>query len=229
MPISIRSATLASTLLAAVAAIGLAAAQAEPAKAAPPEKAAPQNAEVGKAAPAWTLTDTNGVTHNLSDFKGRIVVMEWFSAYCPWSGAEGDGSVHHNGKVKRLAEQLRKVDPEVVYLLVDSTHDGFMGKGKDDKIKDSHAVLAKTGVALPVLMDYSGTVGKAYGARTTPHMFVIDADGMLRYQGAFDADRNGRDKDAANHVLDAVKAIKAGGSVEPSTTRPWGCSVKYKG
>lgn len=225
---TIRTATLATTLLAAVAAIGLAAAPPAP-KSAPPAAEAAKKAEVGAAAPAWTLTDTKGGTHSLSDFKGRIVVMEWFSPYCPWSGKSGDGSVHHNGKVKRLVEELRKIDADVVYLLVDSTHEGYAGRGKDDKVKDAHEVLAKTGVSLPVLMDYSGSVGKAYQARTTPHMFVIDAEGVLRYQGAFDADRNGRDKAAANHVLDAVKAIKAGEAVSPATTRPWGCSVKYQG
>lgn len=223
---TIRTASIASSLLAAVAAIGLAAADA---KTAPPAKEMPTKAEVGAAAPAWTLTDTKGGTHSLSDFKGRIVVMEWFSPYCPWSGKESEGSVHHNGKVKRLVEDLRKLDSDIVYLLVDSTHEGYAGRGKEDKPKDAHEVLSKTGVSLPVLMDYKGTVGKAYQARTTPHVFVIDAEGVLRYQGAFDADRNGRDKDAANHVLDAVKAIKAGEAVSPATTRPWGCSVKYAG
>lgn len=185
--------------------------------------AKPQNAEVGKAAPAFTLTDTGGTTHNLSDFKGKTVVLEWFSPYCPWSGQESRGSIHHNGKVKSLVEKMKAVDPDVVYVLVNSTH---LGKPEKDIARDSDAVLAKTGVALPILMDYDGKVGKMYGARVTPHVYVIDGEGVLRYQGAFDSDRNGTD--GTNYALEAVTAIEKGEAPSTTTTRPWGCGVKYK-
>jgi peroxiredoxin len=217
---------LGGVALAAVAAFSFAAGQQDTATPAA-KPATPQKAEVGKPAPAWTLTDTKGTAHNLSDFKGRIVVMEWFSPYCPWSGAEAPQSVHYNGRAKRLHEELKKVDPEVVYLLVDSTHIGFRQKTHEDLVNDAATVLSKTGTAFPVLLDSTGVVGKAYDARTTPHVFVIDAEGVLRYQGAFDSDRSGREREPTNYVLGAVKAIKAGETPAPATTRPWGCSVKY--
>lgn len=179
-------------------------------------------AEVGKPAPNFTLKDTAGTSHSLTDFKGKIVVLEWFSPYCPWSGQEGSNSVHHNGKVKKLADGLKAVDPNVVYLLVNSTN---MGKPEAEIAKDSDAVVAATGVKLPILMDYDGAVGKMYGAKTTPHCYVIDGNGVLRYAGAFDKD--GKDMDAENYVLAAVTAVKSGEAPATATSKPWGCSVKY--
>ncbi|MGA0286590.1 MAG: redoxin family protein [Phycisphaerales bacterium] len=180
-------------------------------------------AEVGKPAPAFTLTDTGGTTHNLADFKGKTVVLEWFSPYCPWSGGESRGSVHRNGKVKSLVEKMKAVDPNVVYVLVNSTH---QGRPEKEIARDSDAVLATTGVKLPILMDYDGTVGKMYGAKVTPHLYVIDGEGVLRYQGAFDSDRNSTD--GSNYVLEAVTAIKNGETPSTASTRPYGCGVKYK-
>jgi peroxiredoxin len=187
------------------------------------EAAKAEKAEVGKPAPAFTLTDTGGTTHNLADFKGKTVVLEWFSPYCPWSGQKARGSVHHNGKVKSAVEKMKAVDPNVVYVLVNSTH---LGKPEKEIARDSDAVLETTGVKLPILMDHDGTVGKMYGARVTPHVYVIDREGVLRYQGAVDSDRNGTD--GTNYVVEAVSAIAKGETPATANTRPWGCGVKYK-
>ena len=186
-----------------------------------PVAPAPAAAEIGKPAPAFTMKDTDGKTHSLSDFKGKIVVLEWFCPTCPYSGGKGRRSIHDNGAVKALGKDLKKVDPDVVYLLVDSSTAKMrvtpeeLSK-KDADLKDS------LGITAPILIDGDTSVAKAYGAKSTPHMFVIDADGVLRYQGAFS------DQKKTNYVLNSVKAIKDGSTVEPTYVKQWGCGVRYK-
>ena len=174
-------------------------------------------AKVGAPAPAFTLTDLSGKEHSLKDFKGKTVVLEWFCATCPYSGKASGRSVHSTGQVKGLMGSLKKADPDVVYLLVDSTGN----KSKDDVVKSNKAFKSSSDLKAPILIDHTGTVGKAYGARSTPHMYVIDKDGVLQYQGAFS------DQGKTNYVLNAVEAIKAGKTPTPSTTKSWGCGIKY--
>lgn len=178
-------------------------------------------AEIGKAAPAFTLKDLDGTSHSLSDFKGKIVVVEWFSSKCPWSGMKSKNSVHSSGQIKKLQKGLKGMDENVVYLMVDSS--GRIFGDEKALIAADKKATKDLGITSPVLVDYDGTVGKAYGAKTTPHMYVIDAEGVLRYQGAL-GDRKDR-----NYVMDAVTAIKNGSTVSPASTRPYGCGVKYKG
>ncbi len=180
-------------------------------------------AEIGKAAPAFTLKDTDGKSHNLSDFKGKVVVLEWFCPTCPFSGAKGRNSVHDNGSVKALVKSLKAVDPDVVYLLVDSST-AKMRVTPEQLSKRDAEVKKSLGITTPILIDGDTSVAKAYGAKSTPHMFVIDGDGVLRYHGAF-SDRNDSKK---NYVLDAVKSIKAGSTVEPTYVKQWGCGVRYQ-
>jgi len=177
-------------------------------------------AEIGKAAPAFTLKDTDGKSHSLSDFKGKIVVLEWFCPTCPYSGGNGGRSVHDNGSVKKLVKNLKSVDGDVVYLLIDSST-AKMRMSADQLAKKDAEVKKKMGITSPILIDGDTSVAKAYGAKSTPHMFVIDGDGVLRYQGAFSDQKN------TNYVLGAVKSIKAGKPVEPTHVRQWGCGVKY--
>ena len=174
-------------------------------------------AEVGKMAPPFELMDTNGKAHKLSDFKGKTVVLEWFAVLA----ARIPGKprlVHSTGKVKKLMEDLKKVDENIVYLLIDSSSKW----SKEDVIKEAKACAEAMDIKAPMLIDHGGKVGKDYGARTTPHMYVIDAEGKLRYDGAF-SEQAGRE----NFVLNAVKAIKKGEDPKPSKTRSWGCGVKY--
>ena len=181
-----------------------------------PEAAIP--AEVGKIAPPFELMDTNGKAHKLSDFKGKTVVLEWFSPRCPFSGKPSGRSVHSTGKIKKLMEDMKKIDENIVYLLIDSSSN----VSKEKVIQDAKSCAASMDIKAPMLIDHGGKVGKDYGARTTPHMYVIDADGKLRYDGAL-SEQAGRE----NFVLNAVKAIKKGEDPKPSKTKSWGCGVKY--
>lgn len=175
-------------------------------------------AKVGSAAPAFTLTDLAGKEHTLAALKGKTVVLEWFCSGCPWSGKESRKSVHSTGQVKTLIADIKKVDPEVVYLVIDST----ANMSKSNVIATDTKLKAEYGITGSILVDYDGKVGKAYGAKTTPHMFVIDKDGVLQYSGAFS------DHGKRNYVLDAVKAVKEGKTPKPATTKAWGCGVKYQ-
>jgi peroxiredoxin len=212
---------LASIATIAVAAVAAGAPKPLPAPVPPPP---PADATVGAAAPVFELTDTDGKTHRLADYAGKIVVLEWFNAGCPFSGSPSDFAVNTCGKGPALRKNLKEVDPTVVYLLIDSSanRDKATVIAEDQAAKKAHKINA------PILIDYDGTVGRIYNARTTPHTYVIDANGVLRYSGAFDDDRKNHKGDkATNHVLDAVKSLKDGTTPKPIKTRPWGCSVKY--
>lgn len=180
----------------------------------PEAETAPKVAKVGEKAPNFTLKDANGREYSLSDFAGKNVVLQWINSECPVCVR-----VSTDGTVKNMVEELKKVDPKVVHLAIDSTnwHDAENGA----KYLKEHEIKA------PALSDKDGAVGRMYGARTTPHMFVIDAEGVLRYSGAIDDDRSGRKEDKTNYVVNALTQIKAGETVAPDQTRPYGCSVKY--
>lgn len=167
--------------------------------------------KIGEAAPAWTLTDINGKQHSLAEYKGKIVVLDWVNPQCPvCKGA------HEDGRVQKMLDEFKTEG--VVFLGVNSSH--FTTAEENKK------ALEKYKVEYPVLLDVDGKVGKSYDARTTPHLFVIDTEGVLRYSGAID-DGNPGKAGTTNYVLQAVKQIKAGETVTPDTTKPYGCSVKY--
>ncbi len=188
--------------------------------------AAPTKAVVGLPAPGFTLVDTDGTSRALSDYSGRIVVLEWFNALCPFSGRQSPHAIHASGKAAELHRQLRAIDPTITFLLVDSS---ARRRTRDEVIEGDKAARATWNIAAPILIDYEGVVGRAYKAQTTPHMYVIDASGVLRYQGAFDDDQKNEHRETAtNHVLEAVKRLKAGEQPSPSSTQAWGCGVKYK-
>lgn len=186
-------------------------------------------AEVGKAAPDFELMDTKGLMDpngnakpvSLKDFKGKTVVLEWFCPTCPFSGRASGKSIHSTGRVQALLKKMKEVDPDAVYLLIDSSTKK-MRVSAEELAKQDAEVAKKLGITAPILIDADTSVAKAYGARTTPHVFVIDGAGVLRYQGAFDD----READGVNYPLNAVKAIKTGSTVEPTYVRQWGCGVK---
>jgi len=176
---------------------------------------APMTADIGKPAPEFTLKDAAGNTYRLSDYKGRIVVLQWVNPDCPVCRR-----VSKTGVVGNMAAQLKQMDPNVAHLAINSTH--YMEPGDGAKYYSSHKIDA------PVLSDKDGTVGRMYGAKTTPHLFVIDKKGVLRYSGAIDDDRGGSmGNGATNYVANAVRQLLAGEAVSPDMTRPYGCSVKY--
>jgi peroxiredoxin len=202
--------TLAKTPLAAALAALLAAASS--ALAAP---------AVGAPAPAFSATDTQGKTRSLSEFKGKRVVLEWHNKSCPYV-------VKHygSGNMQRLQKQLTA--DGVVWLTVNSSAPGKQGHVTP---AESDAYVAEQKAApTAVLLDADGTVGRAYGAKTTPHMFLIDEKGVLVYAGAIDdkptteaADVEG----AKSYLLAAYGEIGAGKPVTTASTAPYGCSVKY--
>jgi peroxiredoxin len=203
-------AALASTALLGLAAPALAKAPQQP-KAAITVTAA---AEVGKPAPAFTLKDEAGKEHSLAQYQGKVVVLEWTNPECPFVQR------HHQGDPMQNALQGLDLS-KVVWLAVDSS---------SHHTAKTVAEFKKTkGFGYPVLLDPEGTVGKAYGARTTPHMYVIDEKGVVRYMGAIDDDPRGKaEKTPTNYVRTAVDALLGGKPVPTSTTTPYGCSVKYK-
>lgn len=176
----------------------------------------------GKVAPDFELKDIKGQMHRLSDFKGKTVVLEWVNPECPFVK-------HHYESVKTLPTLQAEAKADgVVWLSINSGHPGAQGD------LDAAAVAAwsaKTGAApTAYFRDSDGKVGKLYGAKTTPHLFIINADGILVYQGAIDDKRGFNVEDtkaATNHVRASLSALKAGKPVSPASTPPYGCSVKY--
>ena len=186
--------------------------------AAPAAMAAPV---VGQPAPAFSAVDADGRTRALGDFKGKTVVLEWTNNGCPYV------QKHYNsGNMQGLQKQATAEG--VVWLSIISSAPGFPGYLTGPQAKQWKT---KVGAAsTDVLLDPKGTVGRAYGARATPHMFVIDRAGTLVYMGGID-DRPDADPDslkgAKNYVSAALADVKAGRAVAQAATRPYGCSVKY--
>ena len=178
-----------------------------------PKQKKTAGATVGQPAPDFTLTDARGKTHRLSDYRGKTVVLEWTNPECPF--------VKRHAQAKTMTRTFEQAGDDVVWLAVDSSH--FV------KPKDSKAWKSKHDIPYPILQDPEGKVGQMYAAKTTPHMFVIDGKGIVRYAGAIDNDPHG-DKDAqarTNYVGQAIDALAAGKKPEVSSNKPYGCSVKY--
>lgn len=176
-------------------------------------------AKIGEKAPAWKLTDLDGKTHELKDFKGKNIVLEWTNPDCPYIVG-----VYDKGVVKETLDGMKEMGENFVYIAVNST----ANKPMEEVKKINVDFLKKHEIKLPVVMDYDGKVGKAYGAKRTPHMFVIDGEGILRYHGEFTDDQGSRKApNHTNRVLVALTQIAAGETVTPDNVREWGCSVKY--
>jgi len=176
----------------------------------------------GNPAPEFTLTDTNGKSHNLSDFKGKYVVLEWINHGCPFV-------VKHYSSGNMQALQKEYTGKDVVWLSICSSAEGKQGHMSNE---DWNSTMAEKGAACTaILIDEDGTVGKLYDARTTPHMYVIDPEGNLIYQGAIDDKRSTEASDIAtseNYVRSALTQAMANEPVAKAQTQPYGCGVKYK-
>jgi peroxiredoxin len=177
---------------------------------------------VGSPAPAFTLTDTKGKQHNLADFKGKYVVLEWVNFGCPFVKKH-----YESGNMQ--ATQKKAVDKGVVWLSVCSSAAGK--QGHMDAADWNEEIADRKLASTAVLIDESGAVGKTYGAKTTPHMYIVNPDGVLIYKGAID-DKPTTNKDdipgARNYVLAALDESMAGKPVSTASTQSYGCSVKYK-
>lgn len=178
-------------------------------------------AAIGQPAPAFSAVDTSGKTVSLADFKGKTVVLEWVNPGCPYVRK-------HYGAANMQATQKAAIDKGVVWLAINSTApdatDYLQPAALGDWMRNQKAAATAT------LMDENGKVGRAYGARVTPHMYVIDTKGTLVYAGAIDNKPTARASDipgATNHVHAALAEVLAGKPVSLASTQPYGCTVKY--
>lgn len=199
----------------------------EPA-AAPAPAALTTKAELGKPAPDFTLTDVDGKTHTLSGLKGKTVVLEWFNPDCPFvKHARGEG------ELKAMASKV--MGESLVWLSVNSNAPGKQGHG----LERNKAAVAEYGIQNPLLLDESGSVGKAYGAEKTPHLFIVSKDGTLLYRGAIDnapvgkidPERpklpDGKEGELVNYVRAALEDYDASRALRLPETEAYGCTVKY--
>src|SRR6266566_8998567 len=177
-------------------------------------------AVVGKPAPAFTATDINGRTHQLTDYKGKIVVLEEYNFDCPFCANH-----YKTGAMQELQDYA--TSKGVIWLVVDSAARRSGSYRKAEQAKKEFVTQKMKATAW--LDDSAGAVGKAYGLKTTPHMIVIDQRGAVAYDGAID-DRpevEGNPRMARNYVREAVEKLLAGQPVEKSSSKPYGCGVKY--
>jgi len=176
----------------------------------------------GEPAPPFTLQDVAGKPVSLADFKGRTVVLEWTNPGCPFVQK-------HYVSRNMPALQAKYGATDVAWLSINSTHTGHADYLEPAQL--AARMQAWQAAPTAILMDADGTTGKAYGARTTPQMVVIDAGGVIRYAGAID-DRRSADpadvKVARNYVSAALDDLKAGRPVALASSTPYGCSVKYR-
>jgi peroxiredoxin len=181
---------------------------------------AAQAVEVGKPAPDFTATDINGKTIKLSDYAGKIVVLESYNSDCPFCNNQ-----YKTGATQDLQKDLAAKG--VVWLIVNSVNPNNPSHRTPEQAKQE--IADKKIVATAWIDDSSGTLGHLYDMKTTPDVYVIDKNGVLVYQGAMDnkPDPQHDPRTARNYVREAVDSLLAGKPVEVSQTKPYGCSVKY--
>jgi peroxiredoxin len=178
--------------------------------------------EIGKPAPDFTLSSVDGKTVKLSDYKGKIVVLEWFNMGCPFVQKH-----YKNQDMQNLQKEY--TDKGVVWLGINSTNPAHKSKNYLTPKEAAAQVKEFKMNSTAMLQDADGKVGKAYGATSTPHMYVIDASGNLVYRGAIDDQPKASSdpKRAKNYVRAALDEILAGKPVSTAETKQYGCSIKY--
>jgi peroxiredoxin len=181
--------------------------------------AAPQLSEP---APDFSVVDTKGNMHSLSDYAGKTVVLEWTNHECPFVAK------HYGAGNMQDQQRAARGDHDVVWLSVISSKPGAQGHVSPERADELTA--ERDAYPNAVLIDESGEMGHAYDARVTPHMYIIDADGILRYMGGIDSIPSADPDDipdATQYVMVALDEMAAGEAVSQTTTRPYGCTVKY--
>jgi hypothetical protein len=175
---------------------------------------------IGDDAPDFTLTGLDGKKYHLSQFRGKTIVLEWINPGCPFVVGQ-----YSSGNMPGLQEKYTKEG--IIWLTINSTREDHPEAKTDDECRAVYSEWKSKATAH--LMDIGGNVGKLYGAKTTPHMFVIASDGKVAYNGAIDDDRstNGGRNAKLNYVSQVIEELKAGKAVSIATTKPYGCSVKY--
>jgi len=173
----------------------------------------------GQPAPDFTVTDIAGQKHTLSAYRGKIVVLEWLAPSCPYV-------LRHYRSGNMPATQSAALADGAVWLQINSSAMGDLDLAKTEEWRKKNGVAP----AVAYIRDEAGKLGRAFGAETTPHLFVISADGTLAYQGAIDDQPSASQANtvhAHNYVKAALAALKAGRPAETATSKPYGCGVKY--
>lgn len=180
----------------------------------PPTQPLKQEENVERKAPEFTLNSFDGRTISLSDYRGKIVVLEWFNYECPFVLR------HYGSRPTMIGLANKYKDKNVVWLAINST---------SHTTPEANIEFAKKRkLPYPILDDRTGTVGRTYGAKTTPHMYVIDAKGSIAYQGAIDNDERARKgPNVINYVDRALAELTGGKEVTTTDTMSYGCTVKY--
>jgi peroxiredoxin len=177
---------------------------------------------VGTTAPDFSLTDSKGKTQSVSQYKGKYVVLEWFNPECPFVKKH-----YGSGNMQKLQEEFTAKG--VVWLSVDSSAPGLEGNLTAEQANAKMTEWKTKQTAL--VLDPDGKAGRSYGAKNTPHMFVINPEGKIVYEGAIDSKPSSNASDIAsstNYVKVALEESLAGKTVSNANTKPYGCSVKYK-
>src|SRR4051812_43573448 len=177
---------------------------------------------VGTNAPDFSLTDSKGKTQSVSQYKGKYVVLEWFNPECPFVKKH-----YGSGNMQKLQQEF--TSKGVVWLTIDSSAPGLEGNLTPEQASNTMNSWKTRQTAL--LLDSEGKAGRAYGAKNTPHMFVINPEGKIVYEGAIDSKASPNPADipnSTNYVKAALEESLAGKTVSNANTKPYGCAVKYK-
>ena len=174
-------------------------------------------AKLGENVPTFKLTGADGQERSLESYKGKVVILEWINPDCPWVQR-----AYKSGSMQQSYEKIREINPQAVWLAINTTH--YTGPEQNEGWAKRYKLK------YPILLDLDAKVARAYGAKTTPHMFVIDQEGVLRYHGAIDNNQFGdkSEETRVNYVVNAVEQITNKETVSPDYVKSWGCSVKAK-
>jgi peroxiredoxin len=177
--------------------------------------------EVGQPAPNFSLPNTIGKTVNLDEYKGKFVVLEWYNPDCPFVGKH-----YRSGNMQKLQKEYSAKG--VIWLAIDSSAPGEEGNYPAEKLNE---IGQKEGAGWhALLLDPDGKIGRLYGAKTTPDMYIVDPEGKVVYKGAIDSKRStdvADIKTATNYVSTALDEVIGGKKVTKASTQSYGCSVKY--
>lgn len=179
-------------------------------------------ATVGEPAPTFSEANANGQTVSLADLKGKTVILEWTNDGCPFV------KKHYESGNMQKTQAAATMDPNTVWVSVISSKPGSQGHA--DAAKANKLTASREAKPTHVLLDPDGSMGRAYGAKTTPHIYVITPDQKLAYNGAIDSIPSSNKADiakATNYVTASLAALKAGKQPDPALTVPYGCDVKY--
>ena len=177
--------------------------------------------KVGEAAPDFKATDSNGQMHKLSEYRGKYLVLEWHNNGCPYTRKHYD-----SGNMQRLQKDW--TSRGVIWFTVISSAPGQQGYVTAQQ--ENNYMKRMNAAPTAALLDQQGDLGRLYFAKTTPHMFIINPDGVLVYDGAVDSKATTDQRDiatATNYVSQGLEEAMAGKPVSTPTSRPYGCSVKY--